>query len=176
MADPNLFEEPLLKDHEEEVTTTLGSVYKAQVIKKVLDLLRDSTPFQVATTVIPCPFIRSFFSLYYSLLLMDFFPLYLWIIMQMSVFWACMAKYCDPWQYQLSRLSHLQDGAQDLYSKAQAESRIPDLENEVFELLQKLFEASKAREVLRNQIKKILQLEAEVANLKHTNIVQHSVH
>ena len=63
-----------------------------------------------------------------------------------------------------------------MYSKAQAESRIPDLEKEVFELLQKLFEASKAREVLGNQIKKILQLEAEVANLKHTNIVQRSVH
>ena len=98
MANPNMFEEPLSKDHEEEVTTTLGSVYKAQVIKKVLDLLRDSTPFQVATAVIPCSCIRSFFSLYSSLLLMDFFPLYLWIIVQMSVFRACMAKYYDPWQ------------------------------------------------------------------------------
>ena len=45
MANPTLFKEPLLKDPEEEVTTTLGLVYGTLVIKKVLDLLRDSTPF-----------------------------------------------------------------------------------------------------------------------------------
>ena len=74
MAYPTLFEEPHLKNLEEEVMTALGLVYKALVIKKVLDLLRDSTPFQVVVTVTPCPYVHSFFSPYYSLLLMDFFP------------------------------------------------------------------------------------------------------
>ena len=73
MTDPTLFKEPLLKDPE-EVTTAMGSVYRAPVIKKVLDLLRESTPFQVVVVVTPCPYICSFFSLYSSLLLMDFFP------------------------------------------------------------------------------------------------------
>ena len=94
----------------------------------------------------------------------------------MSVFGACMGKYCDVQQHQLNRLSHLWDEARDLYSKEQVESRIPDLEKEVTGLCQKLSEASKAHEVLGNQIKKIPQLEAKVANLKHANAVQHSVH
>ena len=54
--------------------------------------------------------------------------------MQMSVFGNCMAKYCDTRQHQLSQLSHLPDGARDLYSKAQVESKIPDLEKKMFEL------------------------------------------
>ena len=69
-----MFKELLLKDPKEEVTTALGLVYEAQVIKKVLDLLRGSTPFQVVSAVTPCPCRRSFFSLCSSLLLMDFFP------------------------------------------------------------------------------------------------------
>ena len=87
-----------------------------------------------------------------------------------------MAKYCDAWQHQLSRLSHIWDRAWDLYSKAQVDSRIPNLEKDVTELRQKLSKTSKAREVLGNQIKKIPQLEAEVANLKHANDVQNSIH
>ena len=87
-----------------------------------------------------------------------------------------MAKYCDARQHQLSRLSHLQNGAQVLYSKAQAKSRILDLENEVTKLRQKLSEASKVHEVRGNQINNIPQLEAKVANLKHANVVQCSVH
>ena len=60
MVNTTLFEEPLLKDPEEEVTIAMGLVYGPLVIKKVLDLLRDSTLFQVVATVTPYPFIRSF--------------------------------------------------------------------------------------------------------------------
>ena len=73
MADPTLFKEPHLKNPKEEVMTIVGLVYKAPLIKKILDLLRDSTPFQVVVVVTLCPSIRSFFSSYYSLLLMNFF-------------------------------------------------------------------------------------------------------
>ena len=59
MANPTLFKEPLLKDPEEEVTIALDLVYGAPVIKKVLDLLRDSTHFQVVFVVTPCPCIHS---------------------------------------------------------------------------------------------------------------------
>ena len=48
-----------------------------------------------------------------------------------------MAKYYGARQHKLSLLSHLRDGARDLYSKAQAEFKILDLENELSELLQK---------------------------------------
>ena len=72
MVNPTLFEELLLKDPEEEVTTALGSMYGAPLIKKVLDLLRDSTPFQVVVAVTPYSCIRSLFSHFPSLLLMDF--------------------------------------------------------------------------------------------------------
>ena len=54
IADLTLFEEPLLKDPEEEVISGLVSVYGKVVTQKVLDLLRDSTPFQMAALVIPC--------------------------------------------------------------------------------------------------------------------------
>ena len=87
-----------------------------------------------------------------------------------------MTKYCDPQQHQLNKLSHLWEGAWDLYSKPQAESRVSVLEKEVTELRHKLSKASKAHEVLGNQIKKIPQLETKVANLKHANAVQRSVH
>ena len=51
MADLTLFEEPLPKDPKEEVIVKLVFVYEEAVTKKVHDLLRDSTPFQMATTV-----------------------------------------------------------------------------------------------------------------------------
>ena len=54
MADLTMFEELLLKDPEEEVISGLVSVYGKVVTKKVQDLLRDSTPFQMAATVILC--------------------------------------------------------------------------------------------------------------------------
>ena len=87
-----------------------------------------------------------------------------------------MAKYCDIRQHQLSRLSHLWDGARELYSKAQDEANAPALERKVAELHQKLVKVTRARDVLGYQIKKVLQLEAKVANSKHANSVQLSIH
>ena len=51
MLDLSLFEEPLQKDPDKEVISSLGFVYKKEVTKKVHDLLRDSTPFQMAASV-----------------------------------------------------------------------------------------------------------------------------
>ena len=55
MVDLSLFEESLLKDPKEEVVSALGSEYKEAVVKNVLDLLKGSTPFQMATSVLPFP-------------------------------------------------------------------------------------------------------------------------
>ena len=49
------------------------------------------------------------------------------------MFSAYMAKYCDIWQHQLSRLSHLRKGARELYNKEQADSRVPQLEKDLEE-------------------------------------------
>ena len=46
MADRHLFKEPHLKDLEEEVVFDLATEFGTLVIKKVLDFMRDSTPFQ----------------------------------------------------------------------------------------------------------------------------------
>ena len=54
MADLTLFKEPLLKDPKEEVISGLVSVYGKEVMKKVQDLLRDCTPFQMAALEILC--------------------------------------------------------------------------------------------------------------------------
>ena len=51
MANQSLFEEPLLDDLDEEAISSLGSFYEKVVRKKVYDLLRDSTPFQMAALV-----------------------------------------------------------------------------------------------------------------------------
>ena len=64
----------------------------------------------------------------------------------------------------------------ELYSKAQDEAKVPPSERVVVELCQKLVEVTRARDVLGHQIKKVPQLEAEVANLKHANNVQLSIH
>ena len=64
----------------------------------------------------------------------------------------------------------------ELYSKAQDEAKAPTLEREVAELRQKLAEVTRACDVLGHQIKKVSQLEVEVANLKHAGSVQLSVH
>ena len=42
MVDPHLFEEPLLQDLDKEVVSDLVAEFGALVIKKVLDLLRES--------------------------------------------------------------------------------------------------------------------------------------
>ena len=49
-----MFEKPLLKDPKKEVIFGLVFVYEKVVTKKVHDLLRDSTPFQMAILVILC--------------------------------------------------------------------------------------------------------------------------
>ena len=54
MTNLTMFEEPLLKDPEEELISGMVSVYGKVVMKKVQDLLRDSTPFQMAATTIHC--------------------------------------------------------------------------------------------------------------------------
>ena len=54
MADLILFKEPQLKDLKEEVITRVDSVYRQAVTKKVQDILRHSTSFQMATLVILC--------------------------------------------------------------------------------------------------------------------------
>ena len=87
-----------------------------------------------------------------------------------------MAKYCDVQQHQLSRLSHLWDGVRELYSKAQDEAKTPALEREVAKLFQKLAEVTRVCDVLGHQLKKVPQLEAEVAYLKHANNVQLRIH
>ena len=57
LLDRPLFEEPLLNDPNEEVISSLGSVYEKEVTKKVLDLLRDSTPFQMVASVSNLPYL-----------------------------------------------------------------------------------------------------------------------
>ena len=54
IMDSSLFEELLLKDPDDEVISWLGFVYGKEVTKKVQDLLRDSTPFQMTTSVSLC--------------------------------------------------------------------------------------------------------------------------
>ena len=44
-----------------------------------------------------------------------------------------MAKYCDTWQHQLSRLSHMWDGAREMYNKVKADSQVPQLEKDLEE-------------------------------------------
>ena len=87
-----------------------------------------------------------------------------------------MAKYCDVRQHQLTWISHPRDDVLEIYSKAQHEAKAPALERKVAELRQKLAKVTRAHDVLGHQIKKVLRLEAEVANLKHANIVRLSIH
>ena len=50
-ADSLMFEEPLIQDLNKEVVFNLALEFKALVIKKVLDLLSESTPFQMAAVI-----------------------------------------------------------------------------------------------------------------------------
>ena len=90
----------------------------------------------------------------------------------MSIFGAYMAKYCDARQHQLSYLCHMREGAQDMYMKVQAESRVPQLEKELAEARLKLDELAKEHHVLAAQAKKVPQLEVEVEDLKHSVVLQ----
>ena len=51
MPNSHLFEESLLQDLDKEVVSDLASEFGAPMIKKVLDLLRESTPFQMVVAV-----------------------------------------------------------------------------------------------------------------------------
>ena len=51
MFDVFLFEEPLLKDPDEEVLSSLGAMFGREAIKGVQDLLKDATPFKMAASV-----------------------------------------------------------------------------------------------------------------------------
>ena len=51
MSDLSLFEESLLKNSDKDVISSLGSVYRNEVMKKVKDILKDSTPFQMTVEV-----------------------------------------------------------------------------------------------------------------------------
>ena len=57
-SDRSLFEEPLLNNLDKEAISSLGSVYRKEVTKKVLDLFKDSTPFQMAASVSNLPYLR----------------------------------------------------------------------------------------------------------------------
>ena len=73
----------------------------------------------------------------------------------MSIFGAYMAKYCEVWQHQLSRLSLMREGVHDMYMKVQAESRVPQLEKELEEARLKLVELAKECHVLVAQAQKV---------------------
>ena len=51
MSDYSLFEEPPLKDPNEEVISALGVVYKQEALKGVQELLKDATPFKMETSI-----------------------------------------------------------------------------------------------------------------------------
>ena len=101
MSNSSLFEEPLLKDPDEEVISSLGFVYGKEVTKKVQYLLRDSTPFQMAASVS----IFLYFRWSFLLFALDT------ATGLMSIFSAYMAKNCDERQHQLSHMSHMRVGA-----------------------------------------------------------------
>ena len=64
MFDLSLLEEPLLKDSDKEVLTSLGEVYDKEVaIKRVPELLNDATPFKMVASVSTFP-IRCLLSIY----------------------------------------------------------------------------------------------------------------
>ena len=65
ITDSSLSKEPFFKDPNKE----LGFVYEKEVTKKVQDLLRDSTSFQMATSVSLCLYFLSliiFFSFFFD--------------------------------------------------------------------------------------------------------------
>ena len=61
----------------------------------------------------------------------------------MSIFGAYMVKHYDARQHQLSLLSHLREGARDMYMIVQEKSQVPQLEKELEEVLLKLAELAK---------------------------------
>ena len=51
----------------------------------------------------------------------------------MSMFGSYMVKYCDIRQHQLSPLSHLKEGAREMYNKVQEDSQVPHLDKDLEE-------------------------------------------
>ena len=80
-----LFEEPLLKDLDKEVIPSLGFVFKKEVTKKVQDLLRDSTPFQMAVALSILLYLCWSFT----------FSVIDTAMLHINIFGAYMAKNCD---------------------------------------------------------------------------------
>ena len=63
MSDLSLFEQPLLKDPNEEVFTSLCEVCGKEAIKGVQELLKDATPFKMTASLSTFP-IRCLLSIY----------------------------------------------------------------------------------------------------------------
>ena len=79
-------------------------------------------------------------------------------LLQMSIFYAYMAKHCNSWQHQLSRLSHLREGAREMYSKVQADSRVTRLENDLDKARLKWVDLAKESADLVAEVKKVPKL------------------
>ena len=75
MADSHLFEEPLLQNPDKEMVSDLAAEFEAPMIKKVLYLLWESTPFQMAAAVTLYSWSRLLFLefLFVSLVVVVFF-------------------------------------------------------------------------------------------------------
>ena len=66
-----------------------------------------------------------------------------------------MEKYCDTRQHQLSRLSNLREGAKEMYSKVQVDSRVPQLEKDLKEARLKWVDLAKELADLVVEVKKV---------------------
>ena len=86
----------------------------------------------------------------------------------MSIFGAYMAKYCDTRQHQLSCLSRMREWAREMYSKVQADSRVPQLEKDLEKDRLKWADLAKERAALSAEVKKVTKLEVDVAELQKT--------
>ena len=73
MENSHLFGEPLLQDPDKEVVSNLVTEFGAPMIKKVLDLLRESTPFKMAIAVTLYSWSRLLFLDFLSFSLVFFF-------------------------------------------------------------------------------------------------------
>ena len=87
-----------------------------------------------------------------------------------------MKKYCDARQHQLSRLSHLREGAHEMYSKVQTDSRVPQLEKDLEQAQLKWADLAKERADLAAEVKNVPKLEAEVDELKQNISKLRNVH
>ena len=94
----------------------------------------------------------------------------------MSIFGAYMAKYFDIRQHQLSRLSHMREEAQEMYSKVQADSRVPQMEKDLEEARLKWVDLAKERVALAAEVKKVPKLGADVTELRRTISELHNAH